>query len=156
MIELRIEQIEDKREKGRVARRMLEALPAWFAIPQAREQYISDSENQLFLAARRGEEAAGFLCLKETGRDTAEIAVMGVAPQYRRQGIGRELVLAAQKAALQQGYSFLQVKTVQMGRYPNYDETNLFYLSLGFQEFEVFPALWDPQNPCQIYVMSLI
>ena len=40
MIELRIEQIEDKREKGRVARRILEALPAWFAIPQAREQYI--------------------------------------------------------------------------------------------------------------------
>ena len=28
MIELRIEQIEDKREKGRVARRILEALPA--------------------------------------------------------------------------------------------------------------------------------
>lgn len=86
MIELRIEQIEDKREKGRVARRILEALPAWFAIPQAREQYISDSENQLFLAARRGEEAAGFLCLKETGRDTAEIAVMGVAPPVPETG----------------------------------------------------------------------
>ena len=110
MIELRIEQIEDKREKGRVARRILEALPAWFAIPQAREQYISDSENQLFLAARRGEEAAGFLCLKETGRDTAEIAVMGVAPQYRRQGIGQELVVAAKKPPSSRDIPFCRSK----------------------------------------------
>ena len=56
---------------------------------------------------------------------------------------------------MEQGYSFLQVKTVQMGRYPAYDSTNLFYLSLGFQEFEVFPTLWDEGNPCQVYVMSL-
>lgn len=25
----------------------------------------------------------------------------------------------------------------------------------GFKEFEVFPTLWDEQNPCQIYVMAL-
>ena len=40
-----------------------------------------------------------------------------------------------------EGYSFMQVKTVQMGRYENYDETNRFYRSLGFKEFEVFPEL---------------
>ncbi len=49
----------------------------------------------------------------------------------------------------------MQVKTVQMGRYKEYDDTNRFYLSLGFQEFEVFPTLWDEWNPCQIYVMAL-
>ena len=80
---------------------------------------------------------------------------MGVAPQYRRQGIGRELVLAAQKAALQQGYSFLQVKTVQKGHYPEYDHTNSFYKGIGFQELECFPTLWGETNPCQILVMSL-
>ena len=53
------------------------------------------------------------------------------------------------------GCSFLQVKTVQMGRYEQYDRTNLFYRSLGFKEFEVFPALWDEGNPCQVYVMAL-
>lgn len=49
----------------------------------------------------------------------------------------------------------MQVKTVQMGKYPEYDATNRFYLALGFGEFEVFPTLWDEWNPCQIYVMSL-
>ena len=32
---------------------------------------------------------------------------------------------------------------------------NLFYISCGFKELEVFPLLWDDANPCQIYVMSL-
>jgi hypothetical protein len=50
---------------------------------------------------------------------------------------------------------FLQVKTVQMGIYENYDKTNLFYCNAGFKEFEVFPMLWDENNPCQIYVMAL-
>ncbi|MBQ6230145.1 MAG: hypothetical protein IJJ74_03400 [Eubacterium sp.] len=53
------------------------------------------------------------------------------------------------------GYSFMQGKTVQMGMYPDYDLTNLFYLGCGFKEFEVFPLLWDEANPCQIYVMAL-
>ena len=72
-----------------------------------------------------------------------------------RQGIGKELFGQAKAAALALGYSFIQVKTVQMGRYEDYDRTNLFYLSLGFQEFEVFPTLWDEWNPCQVYVMAL-
>lgn len=49
----------------------------------------------------------------------------------------------------------MQVKTVQMGCYDIYDDTNKFYKSLGFKEFEVFPTLWDEWNPCQIYVMYL-
>ena len=42
-----------------------------------------------------------------------------------------------------------------MGRYEDYDKTNLFYGALGFKEFEVFPTLWGERNPCQIYVMAL-
>ena len=53
------------------------------------------------------------------------------------------------------GYEFLQVKTVRMGMYDDYDATNRFYISLGFKEFEVLPQIWDEANPCQIYVMGL-
>ena len=93
--------------------------------------------------------------MKETGKDTVELAVMGVMKEYHRQGIGRELFAAAKELAIKQGYSFMQVKTVQMGRYDRYDDTNRFYKSLGFKEFKVFPTLWDAHNPCQIYVMGL-
>ena len=80
---------------------------------------------------------------------------MGVLKEYHRKGVGRRLFEQAREVALHSGYSFMQVKTVQMGRYEDYDATNRFYLSLGFKEFEVFPTLWDEANPCQVYVMTL-
>ena len=36
----------------------------------------------------------------------------------------------------------MQVKTVQMGIYEDYDRTNLFYLSCGFKELEVIKEIW--------------
>ena len=59
---------------------------------------------------------------------------MGVLAPFHRKGIGRALFSKAKEAALEQAYSFIQVKTVQMGRYEQYDNANKFYLSLGFQE----------------------
>lgn len=152
---MRIQMLDDRQEKQQVARVILEALPEWFGIPEARENYIRESADEIMLVSSEGGEPDGFLCLKETGRDTLELAVMGVLKEYHRQGVGTALVQAAKRIARERGYSFLQVKTVQMGRYPEYDATNRFYLSLGFKEFEVFPTLWDEWNPCQIYVMSV-
>ena len=93
--------------------------------------------------------------MKQTGRDTVELAVMGVLKDYHRKGIGKHLFEMAKAEAKKKGFSFMQVKTVQMGNYDEYDKTNMFYISLGFKEFEVFPTLWDEWNPCQIYIMSL-
>lgn len=152
---MEIREITLPNDKQRIAREVLEALPEWFGIPEAREEYIKKSAAQPFFAAFDGENAVGFLCLDETGKDTAELYVMGVLKDHHRRGVGRRLFEAAKERARALGYSFLQVKTVQMGKYPEYDATNRFYLALGFREFEVFPTLWDEWNPCQIYVMSL-
>ena len=152
---MEIREITLPNDKQRIAREVLEALPEWFGIPEAREEYIKKSAAQPFFAAFDGENAVGFLCLDETGKDTAELYVMGVLKDHHRHGVGRRLFEAAKERARALGYSFLQVKTVQMGKYPEYDATNRFYLALGFREFEVFPTLWDEWNPCQIYVMSL-
>lgn len=142
-------------EKLAIARTILEALPEWFGLPESTEAYIAGSRGKPFFCAYDGENPVGFAYLKETGRDTAELAVIGVLQPYHRLGIGRNLFAEAKKEAKKSGYSFLQVKTVQMGRYACYDRTNRFYLSLGFQEFEVMETLWDRQNPCQIYIMAI-
>ena len=42
-----------------------------------------------------------------------------------------------------------------MGVYEEYDRTNLFYIGLGFKEFEVITSIWDEANPCQIYIKEL-
>ena len=150
-----IRQIDDPRQKKNIARDILYALPEWFGIPESTETYIRESAVQTMVASLDGDCANGFLCLNQAGRDTVELAVMGVRKELHRRGIGRGLFEAAKAIAVSQGYSFMQVKTVQMGQYEEYDQTNHFYLSLGFKEFECFPTLWDEWNPCQIYVMSL-
>lgn len=150
-----IREITESIEKAKISRSVLEALPEWFGVAESREAYIRESGSWLFYAAYDGDFPVGFICLKETGKDTAELAVLGVLKEYHRKGIGRELFDRVKAAAAGKGYSFLQVKTVRMGVYEDYDDTNRFYLALGFKEFEVMPLLWDEQNPCQIYVMSL-
>ena len=152
---MKVYQVTAPDEKERISPEILEALKDWFEIPETREAYIRESREQPFLAAEHDGRAVGFLCLKETGKATVELAVMGVKAEYHRQGIGRTLFREARRQAVALGYEFMQVKTVQMGRYEDYDRTNRFYQSLGFRELEVFPTLWDADNPCQIYVMSL-
>ena len=149
-------QVENNKEKEMISRTILEALPDWFGLPEAREEYIVNSVNQQFFAAVKEEKTIGFLCLKQTGKDTVEVSVMGVLKEFHRHGIGRKLFMKAREKAIKDGFSFIQVKTGQMGQYDNYDNTNKFYISLGFKEFEIFPTLWDEWNPCQVYVMALL
>ncbi len=150
-----IEQIKDSETKKAIARKILEALHDWFEVDESREKYIADCVNWIFLAAKEDDDYVGFLCLKETGDATVELAVMGVLKEYHRKGLGRKLFEAAKKIAGETGYSFMQVKTVKMGVYEDYDITNRFYKACGFKEFEVIKEIWGEENPCQIYVMSL-
>lgn len=147
--------IEDPAERRNISREILEALTEWFEVEESREKYINESADQPFWASFEGDRPEGFLCLKETGKETMELAVMGVRKECHRKGIGRQLFAAARKYASLKGYSFIQVKTVRSGMYEDYDRTNDFYRSLGFKELEVLEDYWDEANPCQIYVMGL-
>ena len=150
-----IVEIIDDLEKENITRYILEALPDWFGLPEFREEYIQDSIGKIFFCAYKNKKPIGFLYLKQTGKETVELAVMGVLKEYHRNGIGKSLFEYARNIISEKGYSFIQVKTVQMGKYESYDKTNKFYIALGFKEFEIFPTLWDEWNPCQIYVMAL-
>lgn len=150
-----IRQISNDNEKVKITKLILSALPEWFADPKANNAYAADSAGKPFFASFEKDRPVGFIYLKETGADTVELYVMGVLKQYQRCGIGQNLFANAKEYAIKNGYSFMQVKTVQMGRYKSYDTTNLFYKKMGFKELEVFPHLWDKNNPCQIYIMAL-
>ena len=150
-----IELIKSPETKQTIARKILEALHDWFEVEENREKYISACVNWTFLAAKENDEYVGFLCLKETSKETVELAVMGILKEYHRKGIGTQLFEAANKIATDSGYSFMQVKTVQFGIYPDYDITNRFYQACGFKELEVIKEIWGEENPCQIYVRYL-
>lgn len=141
-------------EKAAVAESILTRMPDWFGLPESTRRYIEDSRALPFAACMKDGKAAGFAVLRETSPYAAELYVMGVLPEYHRQGIGTALFRAVKAHAQAQGYEFLQVKTVQSGHYEVYDRTNRFYQRMGFRELEVLP-LWDEWNPCQVYVMAL-
>lgn len=147
-----IRKVEDDKEKEQIASTVLHDLPAWFGLPESTQNYIEESKHMPFWAAIENGKPAGFIALKETSAATVEIYVMGVLPEYHRAGLGRELYYAFEDYAREHGYAFVQVKTVQMGRYAEYDRTNRFYQAMGFRELECFPTLWNEWNPCQIYV----
>ena len=98
-----IEQIKDNDAKRAIARKILEALHDWFEVDESREKYISDCADWIFLAAKEDNDYVGFLCLKETGDATVELAVMGVLKEYPRKGLGRKLFAAAKKIATEEG-----------------------------------------------------
>ena len=152
---MEIREVIDKQEKQKITRLILESLTDWFGIEESRENYIKDSADCDFVAAHDNDKPIGFICLKKTGKDTIELYVLGILKEYHRKGIGRKLFDKARQIAKSKGYSFIQVKTVKMGKYKEYDDTNRFYISLGFKEFEVIDDLWGEENPCQIYVMNI-
>ena len=152
---MHITRITDDQQKQAIARRILEALPVWFGIPESREEYIRESGGMPFFAANEGEDVLGFMALKETSPYTCEIYVTGVKKRVHRCGAGRAMFAAFEDFAREHGYRFVQVKTVAPGHYPEYDATGAFYRSVGFLPLEVFPTLWDECNPCMILVKAL-
>ena len=87
--------IEGADERRKIAREILEALTNWFEVEESREQYIADSAGQPFWASVDEDNIEGVLCLKETGKETMELAVMGVCKECHRKGTGRSLFAAA-------------------------------------------------------------
>lgn len=142
-------------EKQKIARTILADLPDWFGIPESTAAYVADCGKCTLLADFEQDEAVGFAALKPTSPQTAELYVMGVKKALHRQGIGARLFEALRARAKEEGYRFLQVKTVAAGCYPEYDRTRLFYEAMGFSALEVFPTLWDENNPCLVMVMAL-
>jgi ribosomal protein S18 acetylase RimI-like enzyme len=135
---------------------ILRALPQWFGIEEATEQYVKEIEAHPTLLARAGEDVVGFLTLVDHNAYSAEIQVMGVLPEAQRKGVGAALMRAAEDHLRQRGFEYLQVKTLSP-RHPdkNYARTRAFYLAMGFRPLEERPELWGIQNPCLQMVKAL-
>ena len=148
-------QIDDAGRKRAISREVLEDLPEWFGILESMEEYIRESGKLPFFAAVEEGCVLGFMVMKETSPYTCEIYVTGVKKRVHRCGTGRAMFAAFEAYARKHGYQMVQVKTVAPGHYPEYDATVAFYRSVGFLPLEVFPTLWDENNPCLILVKPL-
>lgn len=154
MLNIDIKEINDATEKGQIVTTILATLPEYFGIEESTKQYVVDAYDSKMWAAYAGDELIGFINLKPTSKQTAELRCMGIKPEFQRKKVGTKLFANLNHYA-KSNYSFLQVKTVAEGNYDIYDKTIQFYENLGFVQLEVFPELWDEHNPCLVLVMKL-
>lgn len=144
-----IENITDPEQKVRICKDILHALPEWFAVEESVADYARQAREMPFYVAFDAEKPVGFLAVKPHNAFTAEICVMGVLQDYHRQGVGAALVRQAERFCQDTGREFLTVKTLDASaHYAPYDQTRSFYRKMGFTPLEVFPLLWDEDNPC--------
>ena len=141
---------------GATCRKILDALPEWFGIPEANDAYVAFSESAPTVVASIADDDVGLLTLKLHSPYAAEIHLIAVLPEHHRSGIGRTMLHHAERRLADSGVEFLQVKTLSEKRPdPNYDKTRQFYLAHGFRPLEEFPELWDPSNPALQLIKSL-
>lgn len=140
------------------ARRLLAALPAWFGIPEAIEEYVVAAGRMRTVIARADghPDPIGLLLLDAHFPRSVEVHLMAVDPEWHRRGAGRALLSEAERLARADGVHLLSVKTLGPSR-PNasYARTREFYLAMGFEPLEEILDLW-PGNPCLVMVKPLI
>ena len=147
--DITIREITKADEKSVICNDILRALPNWFGISESIADYVAGVQNKPFYAVFDGGAAVGFVSIKVHNQYTAEIYVMGILEAYQRQGLGRKIVAICEEYCHTNNMAFLTVKTLDEQN-PDifYQRTRLFYQAMGFKPLEVFPLLWDENNPC--------
>jgi GNAT superfamily N-acetyltransferase len=140
-----------------IVRVILEALPEWFGLADARETYITNaSDLPMIVAQTQAGEAIVFLSFKRHTDAAAEAYVLGVRREHHGRGCGRAMFVAAERWLAAGGVRYLTVKTLAAGDPdPNYAATRRFYEAIGFEPIEVFPTLWNEDNPCLLMIKRI-
>jgi ribosomal protein S18 acetylase RimI-like enzyme len=135
---------------------ILRSLRPWFGIEEANAQYLRDIETLPTFLAEVDGGVVGFLTIREHSEYAAEIHIIGVRPEMHRRGVGRALLLEAERYLRERGIEYLQVKTLSAS-HPDegYARTRAFYEAVGFRPLEELPDLWGPANPCLLMVKRL-
>ena len=135
---------------------ILGALDDWFGMPEVNAGYIAALEHEPAYVADVDGEVRGFLALTRHDVGSAEILVMGVDPAVHRHGLGRLLVRAGEEWCVDNGITWLHVKTRGPSTYDEpYERTRRFYRSAGFDVLYESLTEWGPENAALVLVKHL-
>lgn len=138
-----------------ICRLILKALPDWFGIPEAIEDYARDCRGLPMWVAFDGGSPVGFVALREGSDEALDMHVLGILSAYQRRGVGRRFCSVAEESAKRAGKRLLSVMTLSDDHPdPFYARTRAFYRAMGFLPLMTLDV-WGPENPCLIMVKPL-
>lgn len=142
---------------GAECEKILRKLPEWFGSEQTIIDYgVEINSLPTFLVSMHN-ITCGFISIKPHYKESAELYVLGILPEYHHQGLGRAALESVTEYYRNQGVEYLQVKTLGPAKnWPAYENTRNFYLSLGFKPLEEFPTLWGPDCPCLQMIKKIL
>jgi len=130
-------------------------LDGWFGSEELNTEYAEQLSASSSLVALIDNRVEGVISLDWHYDTTAEIYSMAVSLAHHRQGIGTQLLSAAEALARQRNYVFLHVKTLgDTLPHPGYQKTRAFYENYGFSKLFQTEDLWDGL-PTLLYVKTL-
>jgi XTP/dITP diphosphohydrolase len=146
----------DAETRARIVREILATLPDWFALPEANVRFEQEARDLPMLVARSGGETIGFATWRQHFPASAELHLIALKPGHHRHGIGARLITALESFLRPTATRILTVKTLapEAGDL-HYARTHRFYAAQGFLPVEMFPTLWDPENPCLLLAKTL-
>jgi ribosomal-protein-alanine N-acetyltransferase len=116
----------DAREIAEMSRDMIEEGLIWAWTPARVQQFMANKDSTV-IVSRRDRKIAAF-ALMHFGDDTAHLNLLAVAPPYRRQGLGRQLVDWLYGSAIEAG-----VSRINLELRANNADALAFYAALGFE-----------------------
>ncbi len=148
--------LDDANEKSTAAKAVITQLPSWFGIESANDEYIKNVATIPVAVCEIDKHVVGFMAYRPTSDAAVELYVTGVLEAYHRRGIGKHLLRMTELHAVQNGYQYYTVKTLDPSREnTDYAKTRMFYEQNGFVKLETFKTLWDLSNPCLMMIKPL-
>jgi ribosomal-protein-alanine N-acetyltransferase len=117
----------DAREIAEMSRDLIEQGLTWSWTPARVQHFISGAESSV-VVARREQRIAAF-AIMHFGDEVAHLNLLAVAPEHRRQGLGRQLMGWLGATAIEAGVFRINLE-VRAQNAP----ARAFYASLGFDQ----------------------
>ena len=126
----------DAREIAEMSRDLIEHGLSWSWTPARVQHFICGIDSSV-VVARRERRIAAF-AIMHFGEEVAHLNLLAVAPEHRRQGLGRQLLEWLTATAIEAGVFRinLEVRT-------HNDAARIFYQSLGFDALNVVQGYYQ-------------
>jgi ribosomal-protein-alanine N-acetyltransferase len=126
----------DAREIAEMSRDLIEQGLTWSWTPARVQHFICGPESSV-VVARREQRIAAF-AIMHFGDEVAHLNLLAVAPQHRRQGLGRQLMDWLTATAIEAG-----VFRINLELRTHNEEARIFYQCLGFDQLGVVQGYYQ-------------